>query len=171
MENRLKQIRKAKRITQQAVADHIGINQNTYSYWESGKTKIDSESMLKLSNFFGVSVDFLSGKRYKVTVPPRNWPYGYGEDYQSANEYEKILLEYLYGKIQYIDDVRPVDSLIMDKYPASMGSVQNEQENTLLKAFRGTTEEGRMRIIQAVLNICDDIEREEIKAKSQNAAG
>ena len=32
------------------------------------------------------------------------------------------------------------------------------QEKTLVKTFRGTTEEGRMKIIQATMNICDEIE-------------
>lgn len=34
-----------------------------------------------------------------------------------------------------------------------------EQEKLLLEMFRGTTEQGRMRIIQAVMNVCDDIEK------------
>jgi hypothetical protein len=29
----------------------------------------------------------------------------------------------------------------------------------LVEMFRGTTEQGRMRIIQAVMNVCDDIEK------------
>lgn len=34
-----------------------------------------------------------------------------------------------------------------------------EQEKMLVEMFRGTTEQGRMRIIQAVMNVCDDIEK------------
>ena len=38
-------------------------------------------------------------------------------------------------------------------------TVFNEQERELLEAFRSTTEKGRFRIIQAVMNICDEIEK------------
>ncbi len=34
-----------------------------------------------------------------------------------------------------------------------------EQEKALIGMFRATTEEGRLRIIQAVMNICDDVEK------------
>lgn len=38
-------------------------------------------------------------------------------------------------------------------------AVLTDQEKMLLEMFRGTTEKGRMRIIQAVMNVCDDIEK------------
>lgn len=56
---RLKIARKAARLTQQEVAEKIGVNQNTYSYWENEKTKIDNVSLVKLAALFGVTVDFL----------------------------------------------------------------------------------------------------------------
>ena len=34
-----------------------------------------------------------------------------------------------------------------------------DQEDALLRMFRATTEEGRLRIIQAVMNICDEEEK------------
>ena len=60
--NRLKEIRKIKGLTQKQVAEHIGITQNAYSYWETGRNKIDNESLKKLADFFGVSVDYLLGR-------------------------------------------------------------------------------------------------------------
>lgn len=59
---RLKEVRKNARKTQQEVADFIGISQNNYSYWENGKVKIDNESLNKLAEYFGVSVDYLLGR-------------------------------------------------------------------------------------------------------------
>lgn len=56
---RLKEARKAKNMTQKEVASLIGVNQNTYSYWENGKTKIDDKTLKKLSNIFDVSIDYL----------------------------------------------------------------------------------------------------------------
>ena len=37
----------------------------------------------------------------------------------------------------------------------------SEQEKTLLEYFRSTTEQGKQRIIQNVLNICDEIEKKD----------
>lgn len=45
--------------------------------------------------------------------------------------------------------------------------VFNEQERELLEAFRSTTEKGRFKIIQAVMNICDEIEK---KSASSNTS-
>lgn len=60
--NRLKEARKSVKLTQQEVANYIGISQNCYSNWETGRNNIDSESLNKLSRLFGKSVDFLIGE-------------------------------------------------------------------------------------------------------------
>lgn len=70
---RLKEVRKSAGLTQKKVAAVVGVNQNTYSYWENGKTRIDSESLAKLSKLFGVTTDFLLGKApCKTTVDSVN---------------------------------------------------------------------------------------------------
>ena len=57
--NRLKELRKNKRLTQAELAKIIGINQNSYSYWENGKVKIDNQSLQKLAELFNVSIDYI----------------------------------------------------------------------------------------------------------------
>lgn len=64
----LKTARKRKGLTQQQVADFIGISQNNYSYWENGKVKIDNISLQRLSELFGVSVDYLLGRENHTTI-------------------------------------------------------------------------------------------------------
>lgn len=49
---RLKEARKQLRLTQKDVALTIGVNQNTYSYWEMGKAKVDNITLKKLSELF-----------------------------------------------------------------------------------------------------------------------
>lgn len=56
---RLKEARKAARMTQTEVAKILGVNQNTYSYWENEKTKIDNVSLAKLAEIYNVSIDYL----------------------------------------------------------------------------------------------------------------
>lgn len=60
--NKLRELRKQKGLTQLELAKFVGISQNNYSYWENDKVKIDNESIIKLADFFGVSVDELLGR-------------------------------------------------------------------------------------------------------------
>ena len=59
--NRLRELRKAHRLTQTDVAKIVGIGQSGYSFWESGRSKIDDASLKKLANYYGVTVDYLLG--------------------------------------------------------------------------------------------------------------
>lgn len=68
MDNRIKELRRAKGVTQQEIATMMGITQNNFSYWENGKVKIDSNSLDKLGKYFNVSVDYLL-KRTDVPFP------------------------------------------------------------------------------------------------------
>ena len=58
----LKDARKNAGFTQGQVGEIIGVTQSTYSYWESGRTKIDAESLKKLAALFNVSTDYLLGR-------------------------------------------------------------------------------------------------------------
>ena len=76
---RLKEARKNARLTQKEIASIIGVNQNTYSYWENGKTKVDNVTLKKLAEVLNVSVDFLLGDeapkydtRLFTQLPPEN---------------------------------------------------------------------------------------------------
>lgn len=60
--NRLKELRKQKNIKQGDLAKFLGIAQSTLSGWESGKFEIDTNSLFKLADYFGVSVDYLLGR-------------------------------------------------------------------------------------------------------------
>ena len=57
--NNLKAARKAAGFTQTEVAKRIGISQNGYSYWETGKAKIDNAMLAKLAALFGCTTDYL----------------------------------------------------------------------------------------------------------------
>lgn len=69
---RLKEVRKSHGLTQREVAEQVGVNQNTYSYWENGKTRIDNLSLQKLAEIFDVSVDYLLGNDATYTVASPN---------------------------------------------------------------------------------------------------
>ena len=55
--------RKAIHKTQQEVADYLGISRQAYSNYEAGKREPDFETLLKLGEYFGCSVDYLLGHK------------------------------------------------------------------------------------------------------------
>lgn len=59
--NRLKELRQEKKLTQQELANEIGVTKRTYIYWEKGERQIKPEKAQQLADFFGVSVGYLLG--------------------------------------------------------------------------------------------------------------
>lgn len=58
----LKSLREKKGVSQQAVADYLEITRQAYSNYENGKRQADYETLLKLGEFFNVSIDYLLNK-------------------------------------------------------------------------------------------------------------
>ena len=58
---RLKQLRLANGLTQKELAKSIEVGRTTISEYESGKIVPKQEGLLKLANYFNVSVDYLTG--------------------------------------------------------------------------------------------------------------
>ena len=59
--NRLKELRKAKKLTQKELAEETDIPYRTLQRWENGESQIKPEKAEKLANFFGVSIAHLLG--------------------------------------------------------------------------------------------------------------
>ena len=59
---RLKTLRKEKKLTQKEIAEQIGIKQNSYSDWETGKNEPSLEKLIVLADFFEVSLDWMVGR-------------------------------------------------------------------------------------------------------------
>jgi transcriptional regulator with XRE-family HTH domain len=70
-------LRKSNGLTQQQVADYLHIDRSTYAYYESGRTKMSVEILLRLAEFFQVSLMFLLGRDEKA---PFRLADGTGED-------------------------------------------------------------------------------------------
>lgn len=58
---RLKELRLENNLTQQYVANILNIKQNTYSQYESGQRQLSLEQLIKLSEFYSVSTDYILG--------------------------------------------------------------------------------------------------------------
>lgn len=56
---KLKELRLSSGYNQNEVANNINITQNTYSNYENNKTEPDIETLCKLADYYGVSLDYL----------------------------------------------------------------------------------------------------------------
>ena len=62
----LKEIRKKKNLNQLKVAFDLSISREAISYYENGKRSPNLEMLVKLSEYFNVSIDYLiTGKEFK----------------------------------------------------------------------------------------------------------
>lgn len=59
---KLIELRKEKKLTQSDLAEVLGISRQAYSNYEAGKRQPDNETMLKLAEYYNVSVDYLLGR-------------------------------------------------------------------------------------------------------------
>ncbi len=59
--NRIKELRLGKELRQVELAQIIGMSQSSLSGYESGKIEPDQETLIRLSEFFDVSIDYLLG--------------------------------------------------------------------------------------------------------------
>lgn len=59
VKNRIKDLREDADLTQQQLADRIGITQRKYSYVETGVQPLTDELLIRLADFYHVSIDYL----------------------------------------------------------------------------------------------------------------
>ena len=58
----IKKLRTDRKITQEEVAEYLGISFQAVSKWETGTTLPDITLLPKIADFFGVSLDYLMGR-------------------------------------------------------------------------------------------------------------
>ncbi|ALA29649.1 TPA: helix-turn-helix transcriptional regulator [Streptococcus suis] len=59
--NRLKELRKEKKLTQEELASEIGVSKITILRWENGERQIKPDKAQKLADYFGVHIGYLLG--------------------------------------------------------------------------------------------------------------
>ncbi len=55
----LRGIREDRDIKQKDVAKYLNVSQNTYSQYETGVISLTAEILIKLANYYNVSIDYL----------------------------------------------------------------------------------------------------------------
>ena len=124
--DRLKALMSKKGVTWKQISEELKIGKNQPKYWEEKDTLPDGKTLIKLSQYFEVSVDYLLGIEEKNALLMQN----------------------------ALDMLSETDT--------------SEQEKALIMMFRSTNEEGRLRIIQAVMNIHDEVEKKPTSSVEEN---
>ncbi|MED4954753.1 helix-turn-helix transcriptional regulator [Paenibacillus macerans] len=69
MYKRIRDLREDRDLTQQQLADYLNISQATYSRYESRNLDVPSSVLIKLSEFYNVSIDYILGQTNISTRP------------------------------------------------------------------------------------------------------
>ena len=102
--NRLRELRTSKGMSQLEVATELGITQQAYANYERGARQADYNTLKKLSDIFGVSIDFILCKT-DVSTPL--------SEQLSDHEFA------LWGEIHDLDDDEKQDILDYIKFKKS----------------------------------------------------
>ena len=65
---RIRNLREDMDLNQTKLAKILSCSQRTYSYYESGGHDIPTETLIRLADFFDVSIDYLLGRTDKKEI-------------------------------------------------------------------------------------------------------
>ena len=99
----IKKARNDRHLSQRALADIIGVSQQTVGSWEVGRTSPDNEMLKKLASFFNVSVDYLLGR----TDEPGGFQKGDGDNEAVAEKEVKTVKPKAYVELHRLIDELP----------------------------------------------------------------
>ena len=61
---KLKELRKSFNLTQEEFAKKIGVSRVNYTRYETGKVRPDYETVIKIADFYDISLDALFDRKY-----------------------------------------------------------------------------------------------------------
>ena len=99
MKNKLKELRKNSALTQKQIADVLGIDRSTYSYYENGKASPSLAVLMRIAKVFNVTLDYViygdESKTVQANVLSDNCSvYTKVDSFVNLSDTEKNLLMY-----------------------------------------------------------------------------
>lgn len=89
---KLKELRESRKITQTKLAENLGIKRITYNKYELGQAEPPIKTLIKIADYFNVSIDYLIERDWNNKAYIEVWKL---TDEQKANLY---LIEHLSSK-------------------------------------------------------------------------
>ena len=90
-QNIFRQLRIASGLTQNEMAEKIGISRSTIGMYETGAREPDFETLEKIADFFNVDTDYLLGRSNKTTILPETIVQYSSLTHRDTRDIEKIL--------------------------------------------------------------------------------
>ena len=59
---RVRELREDRDLKQREIAEYLDVKQTTYSKYELGRIDIPIEALIKLADYYGVTLDYLVGR-------------------------------------------------------------------------------------------------------------
>ena len=108
--NRIKELRKSAKLSQEELAEKFGVERATISRWENQKHDPSISDLVRLANFFKVSIDYLVGVTNDPTPPI---PLKVDETEEELKKYQEELLS-LNAELRNLpeDQVREIVAMI-----------------------------------------------------------
>ncbi len=98
----LKKIRLLNNISQQQLAGVIGVTQQSVNKYENHSVEPDIEVIIKIADYFSVSIDYLVGRTDIKNIPENFTEYFLSDEeksvmngYRKADKKEKDLIKYI----------------------------------------------------------------------------
>jgi HTH-type transcriptional regulator, competence development regulator len=101
--DRLTQLRKENKKTQQQVADYLKITRPAYTAYERGTRQPDYDTLKKIADFFVVSVDYLLGRTDNPNGTPEHDDKKAKEEYDPLAEINKLVEKYGIEQMGFFD--------------------------------------------------------------------
>ena len=115
LSERLKKIRESIGFTQEQVAQALGIERTTYTYYETGKNKPKVERLRDIAKLFGTDVATLIGENdvFDNNFILSDEGVDYGASFEKINELKKdeIMLLLYYRRLDKIKQVKLLKSI------------------------------------------------------------
>ena len=123
--NRLRELQRAEKLTQQELADIAEVSKRTIQNWEDGTSNIKPEKAEKLADYFGVSVGYLLGYD--------------DSDFKNETDIKVAVLDEVLEKLRVINNMVSVES---DEGPDMMWTVGFLTAMTAIESFKKEIEFG-----------------------------
>ncbi len=69
---RLAELRRDRNLTQEEIANFLGVGRTTYAMYEQGNREMDYELLLKLADYYQVSLDYIF-ERSNIPIHPESY--------------------------------------------------------------------------------------------------
>ncbi len=108
--NRLKELRSYKDINQLEIANHLGISRQAYGKYENENRQPDYNTLVKIADYFDVSLDYLLGRTDVQT------PYFFISEIKASDEskYFNSIILILKKNIDNLKFIYSILKLLMD---------------------------------------------------------